>query len=140
MAKEKPALKRVRHYVCCECNRLVAQQNDGRGSAVRTSRCDQCGHEMVVARTALLAFGLGIGWAGIIIFGAGALSIFAPGLREAIIRVGLAVCLGLACIRLLEAARFFRGPRPAASISRQLLAEGAGAFVALLIGSAVLFH
>lgn len=94
---------------------------------------------MTTGRSIRLAFGFGLCWAFVLIV-VSAAARFVPLTRASVVGGGLAVCAALACNKLLAASQCFRLPDPAASISRQLLAEGVGAFLALLVGSAVLLR
>jgi hypothetical protein len=95
---------------------------------------------MMAGRLAMLAFGFGLCWSfAIVIFSAGVAGVL-PITRSVTIGVWLAICTALACNKLLAASQYFRSPDPAGSISRQLLAEGAGAFLVLLTGGAVLLR
>jgi hypothetical protein len=95
---------------------------------------------MIAVRSIASAFALGIGWAGLFIFGVAAVARMAPNSKSMIIMVALAICGALACNKIFEGTRYFHGPEPSASISRQTIAEGIGAFLALLIGSGVLLR
>jgi hypothetical protein len=95
---------------------------------------------MIATRPISSAFSLGIGWACLILLGVAAVSKMAPDLNNTIITVGVAICGALACNRLFEASRYFRRPEPSSSISRQTLAEAIGAFLTLLLGSAILLR
>jgi uncharacterized paraquat-inducible protein A len=137
MANEIAPFVRGRRYVCCDCNRVifrpkVASRND--------KQCPHCGHEMMVGRSILRAFGFGICWSFLLIVVSAGAARFEPVTRTTVVSVGLAVCAAIACNKLFAASQYFRAPDPAASISRQMLAEGVGAFFVLLVGGAILFR
>jgi len=95
---------------------------------------------MMADRSILLAFGFGIFWSFLLLVVSAGTARFVPVTRTTIVGVGLAVCAALACNKLFAASQYFRAPDPAASISRQMLAEGIGAFLVLLVGSAILLR
>ena len=140
MAKAIFPLSAGSRYVCSDCNQMVFRRKGAQWGAHAENRCDRCGHEMIAVRPMASAFGLGIGWACILILGIAVGSRMAPDLKNMIVTVGVAICGALACNKLFEATRNIRGTEPAASISRQTLAEATGAFLALLIGSAILLR
>ena len=140
MAKGVSPLGGDSRYICCDCNQIVFRRRGAQQNECAENRCDRCGHEMNAVRSTASAFGLGIGWAATALLAIGGVARIASASREVILAIGLAICGAFACNRLLEATRHFRGPEPSASISRQTLAEAAGAFLALLIGSAILLQ
>jgi len=57
LANSVALFARGRRYICCNCNRVIFKSKVGN----RKDRlCPHCGHEMVVGRSVLLAFGLGL--------------------------------------------------------------------------------
>jgi DNA-directed RNA polymerase subunit RPC12/RpoP len=127
-------------YVCCECNQAFPRSKGADRPGHAESRCHHCGHELIATRPIGTASALGVGWACLILLGIAVLSKTVPDSRNTIITVGLAICGALACNRLFEATRYRGRPEPSASIFRQTLAEAIGAFLVLLIGSAILLR
>jgi hypothetical protein len=128
---------RGRRYICCNCNRVIFRSKTG----TRKDRlCPQCGHEMVAGHSVVLAFGIGLCWSVALVgITAGAVR-FLPSTSTTITGAGLAICAALACNKLFMSSRHFRTPEPAASVSRQMLAEGVAAFLVVLVGGAILLR
>jgi uncharacterized paraquat-inducible protein A len=137
VANEIAPFVRGKRYVCCDCNRVIFRP---RAASRNEKLCPRCGHEMMAHRSIPQAFGFGIFWSFILIVVSAGAARFVPVTRTTVVSVGLAVCAALACNKLFAASQYFRAPDPAASISRQMLAEGAGAFLVLLVASAILFR
>jgi hypothetical protein len=95
---------------------------------------------MIATRPIGMASAVGVGWACLILLAIAIVSKMLPDSKNTIITVGLAICGALTCNRLFEATRYRGRPEPSASIFRQILAEAIGAFLVLLIGSAMLLH
>jgi len=127
-------------YVCCECNQTSLRSKGLKGAGRSENRCDRCGQKMIATRSIASASALGIGWACVILLGIAAVSKMVPDSRDSIISVGVAICGAFACSRLFEATRYRRRPKPSGSIFRQTLAEAIGAFLVLVIGSAMLLR
>jgi hypothetical protein len=127
--------ERGRRYVCCDCNRVIFK---ARAASRRNKLCPHCGHEMTLAHSILIAFCFGICWSFVLVVIAEGAARVLPVTRAATVGGGLAICAALACNRLFTASQYFRAADPAGSISRQMLAEGVGAFLVLLVGSAIL--
>jgi hypothetical protein len=140
MAKAISHISADGRYVCCECNQTFPRSKGLDRPGHAESRCDRCGHEMIATRPIGTASALGVGWACLILLGIAIVSKMLPDSKNTIITVGLAICGALACNRLFEATRYRGRPGPSAYIFRQTLAEAIGAFLVLLIGSAMLLH
>lgn len=140
MAKTIAQNSVVNRYVCRKCNEAVFRRKGKQKAVGAENLCAHCGREMIAVRSIASAFALGIGWAALFILGVAVIARMAPDSKSTIIAVGLAICGALACNRIFEGTRYFHGPEPSASTSRQTLAEGTGAFLALLIGSGILLR
>jgi hypothetical protein len=140
VAKTISQISSVNRYVCRDCNEVVFRRKGKQKTVRGETLCAHCGREMIPVRSIASGFALGIGWAGLFILGVEAVARIAPNSKSMTITVGLAICGALACNRIFEGTRYFHGPEPSASISRQTLAEAIGAFLALLIGSGILLR
>ena len=137
LANSVALFARGRRYICCNCNRVIFKSKVGNR---RDRLCPHCGHEMVAGRSVGLAIGLGLCWSVALVgITAGAARIL-PNTSTTIAGAGLAICAALACNKLFMSSQYFRTPEPAASVSRQMLAEGVTAFVVVLLGGTILLR
>lgn len=137
MANSIALFARGRRYICCTCNRVIFKSK----ARNRKDRlCPHCGHEMVAGRSVALSVGFGLAWSVALVAITAAAARFLPSTSTTITGVGLAVCAALACNKLFLSSHHFRTPEPAASVSRQMLAEGVAAFVVVLAGGTVLLR
>ena len=137
MANSVALFARGRRYICCSCNRVIFKSKAG----TRKDRlCPHCGHEMVAGRSVVLAFALGLSWSIALVGITGGAARFVPNTSTAIVGAGLAICAALACNKLFLSSQYSRIPGPAASVSRQMLAEGIAAFVVVLVGGMILLR
>lgn len=124
-------------YICCNCNRVIFKSKAGN----REGRfCPHCGHEMVAGRSVALSVGIGLAWSAALVAITEGAARLLPSTSTTITGAGLAICAALACNKLFMSSQHFRTPEPAASVSRQMLAEGVAAFVVVLVGGTILWH
>ena len=137
MANSVALFARGRRYICCNCNRVIFKSK----TCTRKHRlCPHCGHEMVAGRSVVLAFGFGLCWSVALVGITAGVARFLPHASTTIAGTGLAICAAFACNRLFTSSQYFRTPEPAASVSRQMLAEGVAAFVVVLLGGTILLR
>ena len=137
MANSVALFARGRRYICCNCNRVIFKS---RVTKRKDRLCPHCGHEMVAGRSVAMAFGLGLCWSIVLVAITAAAARFLPLTSTTTAGAGLAICAALACNKLFVSSQYFRTPEPAASVSRQMLAEGIAAFLIVLAGGAILLR
>lgn len=126
-------------YVCPECNRLIYGRRKAKSGNPLVDRLCACGHELIMVRSVSLTFFVGIAWACLVLLLALCIARLAPELKGPVRSVGLALVGALTCSRAFEASRYSHRPKPAALVTRQVYAEAAGAFLALVAGGIVFF-
>ncbi len=95
---------------------------------------------MVAGRSVALSVGIGLAWSAALVAITEGAARLLPSTSTTITGAGLAICAALACNKLFMSSQHFRTPEPAASVSRQMLAEGVAAFVVVLVGGTILWH
>lgn len=135
----QPSVNEARKLVCSECNRLFFVEAGIIYRLLGIVHCPKCGNALIRFTSIVLGFVLGIVWSGLFVAGSWFVA-SVVGSREIVISVGLAIGSALAAGRLHEASRLQGASTPSSSLAKQVAAEGAGAFVALLIGGGLLLQ
>lgn len=122
-------------YVCCQCNAIVDETHVVKKSPF----CIECshGHGVVIARPALIAFLKGLGWGAVLMVGGAVMALSVESSRFAILAASGAICSALACKKMLEGTSYLKRPEPAKKVARQLVAEAAGAWIAVLLSTLI---
>lgn len=90
-----------------------------------------------MARPALIAFLQGLGWGTVLMVGGAVIALSVDSSRFAVLGATGAICSALACKKMLEGTSYLKLPQPAKKVARQLVAEAAGAWIAVLLSTLI---
>ena len=121
------------HFVCCDCNVVISDQQVRHGGLLE-NRCPR-GHTVARLHEPSVGFLQGLGWASVVILGLALASRLSTSPPIETLRTANICCSIVACRKILRGLTYRKLPKPSKILARQNFAEAIGAWTGVVLST-----